>query len=207
VRATVPRAKVLVLKSPATIAGPWRGRASTSARLSRAAGRRVAHLQVRAREHERPARGLHLGHDADAAAIALLVEVVGLETGREPHDARRLERVARKDRVPLQPDRVLAGRLQVGPDPFRQLEVGWGERPVHPEPLGQVAPFFPQADAVFADATTLDTTIDMLDPQPPLVERLVRPLLLPRELLAGGVLGRHQDLQEYVCTYASINSS
>ena len=36
----------------------------------------------------------------------------------------------------------------------------------------------PQADAVLHDASTLDTAVDMLDPEPPLVERLVRPLLL-----------------------------
>jgi hypothetical protein len=36
--------------------------------------------------------------------------------------------------------------------------------------------------------------IDMLDPQPTLVERLVRPVLLPRELLAAWLLGRHEDL-------------
>jgi hypothetical protein len=54
--------------------------------------------------------------------------------------------------------------------------------------------FFPQADAVFDDATTLDTPIDMLDPQPTLVQRLVRPLLLPREFLAAWFLGRHEDL-------------
>jgi hypothetical protein len=36
---------------------------------------------------------------------------------------------------------------------------------------------------VFNDATTLDTTMDILDPQPTLVECLVRPLLLPRERL------------------------
>jgi len=53
--------------------------------------------------------------------------------------------------------------------------------------------FFPQADAVFHDATPLDTTIDMLDPQSTLVERLVRPLLRPRELLTAGFLGRHED--------------
>src|SRR5262249_46136691 len=53
--------------------------------------------------------------------------------------------------------------------------------------------FFPQADAVFDDATPLDTTIDMLDPQSTLVERLVRPLLLRCELLAAGFLGRHED--------------
>ena len=52
--------------------------------------------------------------------------------------------------------------------------------------------FFPQADAVFDDATTLDTTLDMLDPQPPLVERLIRPLLRRRELLAARFLGRHE---------------
>jgi hypothetical protein len=54
--------------------------------------------------------------------------------------------------------------------------------------------FFPQADAVFDDATTLDTPIDMLDPQSTLVERLVRPLLLRRERLAAGFLGRPQEL-------------
>src|SRR5712692_1482910 len=54
--------------------------------------------------------------------------------------------------------------------------------------------FFPQADAVFDDATTLDTAVDMLDPQPTLVERLVRPLLLQRELLAAWLLGRHEEL-------------
>jgi hypothetical protein len=52
----------------------------------------------------------------------------------------------------------------------------------------------PQADPVFDNATTLDTPMDMLDPQPTLVERLVRPLLLPRELRAAGLLGRHEDL-------------
>ena len=53
--------------------------------------------------------------------------------------------------------------------------------------------FFLQADAVFDDTTTLDTPIDLLDPPPPLVQRLVRPLLLPRELLAAWLLGRHED--------------
>jgi len=41
---------------------------------------------------------------------------------------------------------------------------------------------------------TLDTAIDMLDPQPAVVECLVGPLLLPRELLAAWLLGRHEDL-------------
>src|SRR5262252_10705143 len=34
----------------------------------------------------------------------------------------------------------------------------------------------------------------MLDPQPPLMERLVGQVLLPRELMTTGFLGRHEDL-------------
>jgi hypothetical protein len=41
----------------------------------------------------------------------------------------------------------------------------------------------PGAASVFDAATALDTVIDMVDPQPPLVERLVRYVLLPRALL------------------------
>ena len=52
----------------------------------------------------------------------------------------------------------------------------------------------PQADPVFHDATALDTAVDMLDPQPAVVQRLVGPLLLQRQLLAAGFLGRHEDL-------------
>jgi hypothetical protein len=51
----------------------------------------------------------------------------------------------------------------------------------------------PQADPVFHDATAFDTAIDMLDPQPPLVQRLVGSVLLPRQLLAVGFLSRHED--------------
>ena len=53
---------------------------------------------------------------------------------------------------------------------------------------------FPQTDAVFHDAAALDTAIDVLDPEPPLVERLVGQVLLPRELMTTGFLGRHEDL-------------
>jgi len=52
----------------------------------------------------------------------------------------------------------------------------------------------PQADPIFDDATALHTTVDMLDPQPTLVQRLVRHVLLQRELLAAWLLGRHEDL-------------
>jgi hypothetical protein len=53
---------------------------------------------------------------------------------------------------------------------------------------------FPQPDPVFDNATALHTPVDMLDAQPPLVQRLVGSVLLPRELLAAGFLGRHEDL-------------
>jgi len=51
----------------------------------------------------------------------------------------------------------------------------------------------PQADPVLHNTAALDTAIDVLNAQPTLVERLVRPLLLPREILAAGFLGRHED--------------
>jgi hypothetical protein len=35
----------------------------------------------------------------------------------------------------------------------------------------------PQTDAVFHDTTALDAAVDMLDPQPTVVQRLVGPLL------------------------------
>jgi hypothetical protein len=43
----------------------------------------------------------------------------------------------------------------------------------------------PQADPVFHDATALDTAVDMLDPQPTLVQGLVGPLLFQGEFLAS----------------------
>lgn len=41
----------------------------------------------------------------------------------------------------------------------------------------------PEGAVVFDAATALDTAMDMVDPQPTLVELLVRHVLLPRELL------------------------
>src|SRR5215831_7813839 len=52
----------------------------------------------------------------------------------------------------------------------------------------------PQADPVFHHATPLDAAVDMLDPQPPLVEHLVGPFLLQGELRTAGLLRRHEDL-------------
>src|SRR5262245_6071526 len=68
---------------------------------------------------------------------------------------------------------------------------------VHPEVIQRTTAFhhqiaallLPQTDAVLHDAAALDTPVAMLDAQPPLVERLVRPLLLPRERLAAGFHG------------------
>ena len=51
----------------------------------------------------------------------------------------------------------------------------------------------PQAHPVFDDATTLDAAVDMLDPQPPLVERLVGQILLQGQLPTAGLLRRHED--------------
>jgi hypothetical protein len=58
---------------------------------------------------------------------------------------------------------------------------------------------FPQTDPVFHDATALDTAGDMLDPQPTLVQRLVGEVLLPCQLLATGLLGRHEALHVGEC--------
>ena len=51
----------------------------------------------------------------------------------------------------------------------------------------------PQADPVFHKATTLHAAVDMLNPQPPLVERLVGALLLQGQLRTAGFLRRHED--------------
>jgi hypothetical protein len=48
----------------------------------------------------------------------------------------------------------------------------------------------PQADPVFHNATTLDAAVDMLDPEPTLVERLVGDLLFQGEILAVWLLRR-----------------
>ena len=55
-------------------------------------------------------------------------------------------------------------------------------------------PLLPQTDPVFHDATALDTAVDMLNPQPTAVQRLVGHLLFQRELLAAWFLGGHEDL-------------
>src|SRR5690242_1279228 len=72
----------------------------------------------------------------------------------------------------------------------------------HPEVMQGTADFhhhiadalLPQADPVFDDAAALDTAVDMLDPQPAGVERLVRPFLRRRQVRARGFLCGHEDL-------------
>jgi hypothetical protein len=59
--------------------------------------------------------------------------------------------------------------------------------------------FFPQAEPIFHDAAAFDTPVDMLDPQPTLVQRLVHPVLRQRELRAAWLLGRHEDLHSRKC--------
>src|SRR5262249_40482082 len=55
------------------------------------------------------------------------------------------------------------------------------------------AAVLPQPHPVFDDPTALDAAGDRLDPPPPLVERLLVPVLLQRERLAAGLLRRHED--------------
>jgi REP element-mobilizing transposase RayT len=51
----------------------------------------------------------------------------------------------------------------------------------------------PQADPVFHNPTPLDAAVDVLDPEPPLVERLVGQVLLQGQLRTAGLLRRHED--------------
>jgi len=50
-------------------------------------------------------------------------------------------------------------------------------------PHPSAATHLPEAASVFDAATALDMATDMVDPQPTLVELLIRHVLLPRELL------------------------
>ena len=64
----------------------------------------------------------------------------------------------------------------------------------------------PQPDPVFDDTTALDAAVDMLDPQPTVMQGLVGQLLLHSQLLATGFLRRHQnlDLGQRKCQEAQI---
>ena len=58
----------------------------------------------------------------------------------------------------------------------------------------RASPLNPMESAVFHDTTSLDAAVDMLDPQPAVVEPLIRPLLLHCQLLATRGLCWHEDL-------------
>ena len=51
----------------------------------------------------------------------------------------------------------------------------------------------PQAHPVFHNATPLDAAVDMLDPEPPLMECLVGQGLLQGQLPTARLLHRHED--------------
>jgi hypothetical protein len=53
-------------------------------------------------------------------------------------------------------------------------------------------PLLPQADPVLHDATTLAAAVDMLAPEPPLVERLVGLFVLQGQLPTAWLLRRHE---------------
>src|SRR3977135_3707607 len=89
--------------------------------------------------------------------------------------------------IPLSLSRLNHGQPGVQAHP----EIVQGTADLHHEIADAL---LPQPDPVFHHATTLHTAIDMLDPEPPLVERLVGQVLLPRELMTTGFLGRHEDL-------------
>ena len=54
--------------------------------------------------------------------------------------------------------------------------------------------FLPQAHAVFDDTAAFDAAVDMLNPQPALMQGLVDEFLLQRPLPATGFFGRHEDV-------------
>ena len=52
---------------------------------------------------------------------------------------------------------------------------------------------FPQTDAVLHNTAALDAAVDVLDPEPPRVERLVGQVLLPGQLRTAGLRRRPAD--------------
>src|SRR5438093_8597779 len=70
-------------------------------------------------------------------------------------------------------------------------EVMQGTAEVHHEIADTV---LPQSDPVFDDAAALDAAVDMLDPQPTVVQGLVGQFLRQRQLLAAWCLSRYEDL-------------
>src|SRR5215813_3232050 len=96
---------------------------------------------------------------------------------------------------------VEGGRIRSLPLSLSRLNHRLPRSQAYPEVVQGTAEFhhqvtdtlLPQADAVFDDATAFHAAVDMLDPQPSLVERLVGELLLQGQLCTAGLLGRHED--------------
>jgi hypothetical protein len=88
-------------------------------------------------------------------------------------------------------DEVSLSRLNHGqPGVQAHPEIVQGTAELHHEIANAL---LPQPDPVFYNATTLHTAVDMLDPQPPLVEHLVGQVLFQGELRTAGLLRRHED--------------
>ena len=76
----------------------------------------------------------------------------------------------------------------------------------HPEVVQGTAEFhhqitdalLPQPDPIFHNTTALDPAMDMVDPQPTLVELLVRHVLLPRELLPQIAINSNEPILKHV---------
>src|SRR5207237_9327463 len=128
---------------------------------------------------------LHLGHRE-----GMDQRLIGFLLGYRQHPAALFE--ARRDAVFDESHKVSLSRLNHWlPRSQAHPEIVQGTAELHHEIADAL---LPQADPVFHNATTLDAAVDMLDPQPPLVERLVGPLLLQGQLLTAWLLRRHEDL-------------
>src|SRR6266849_2531175 len=94
--------------------------------------------------------------------------------------------------VVLKPNQLSLSRLNHGqPGVQAHPKIVQGTADLHHEIADAL---LPQPDPVFHNTTTLHPTVDMLNPQSAVVERLVGPLLLQGQLLTAWLLRRHEDL-------------
>jgi len=111
--------------------------------------------------------------------VAVLEQVIAFlrQRGRLPYST--LKRHFPLDEAALEDGMYLESTLGChGGQTHPEMMQGTTESP------HQIAgPLLPQAAPVFDAATALHTAVDVLDPQPTLVDLLVRHVLLPRELL------------------------
>src|SRR5215831_3137926 len=108
-----------------------------------------------------------------------------------PHGRQVVVSALRKRKPALVVEQLSLSRLHHGQPGVR----------AHPEIVQGTAQFhheitdasLPQTAPVFDNAAALDTTVDMLDTEPPLVEYLVGLLLLQGQLRTAWLLRRHKD--------------